>query len=348
MFHPQSTIARALATFLALLAFLAGGRPAGAAEGAKDAKVYLKNGDVITGKIVAVDHEAVTVETIFAGSVRVNREGIARFEPPIPARLTLKSGEVMKGEVTKLSKKSATLRQAQATQEITDEWLWRVDVQGYEAREWTGGLAAGLSFNDGNSDSLGYNLRGNLLRETYWSEFRLKGGYLFEEQNDVATTDKADADAHVSYFIRRPWYVLLRQRLEKDRIADVYFHSETGPGLGLRLFEEGPTRFDLEGGPGYQYTRFESGDREESITARLATFFRTTLLRSIKLEASGEFVQALKDKDDFIVRADLTLKFPLRNNLSFNLSAQERYDNTPAEGRERNDFTILSSLELSF
>ncbi|MFC1492074.1 DUF481 domain-containing protein, partial [Nitrospinota bacterium] len=304
----------------------------------------MKNGDRITGKILAIEDDAVVIETPFSGKVRVSRAAIKKIEPNLPSRFIFKTGNVLKGDVLQLSKDSLTLRVKGDTREITNKEIWAMEVIGREKSPWSGSVAAGLSLNEGNADTLGYNVRGTLLRETFWSEFRLKGGYFFEDAEGSTTTDRADGDARFTYFFKRPWFYLVKQRVEKDRIADIDIASDSNAGLGLRVIDEKATRLDFELGPGYQFTRFENGDREESATARFGSLLRITFPKDVKLEIEGEYIQAFKDGDDFIVRADANLKIPVRRKLNFNLLLQERFDNTPAPGRERNDLSIHSNF----
>ncbi|MBI3126631.1 MAG: DUF481 domain-containing protein [Candidatus Tectomicrobia bacterium] len=346
---PRFTMrAHILALCLALLAALAAAGPARAAEPGTPARIYLKNGDLLTGRIIDIDSKAVVVETKHLGKVWVAREGIDRFEPPLPSRAILKTGEELEGEVVGVTPDSVTFRQGEVSRKIANEALWRVRVRGVEAPLLTGSLGGGLSMKQGNSDSLGYNMRGRLIRETYRSEFRLKGAYLFEELDGKATADKSEGDLHFSHFFARPWYSFFRERLENDQIADISLHSETSAGLGYRIIDFGETRLDLESGPGFQLTRFQGGRRDEQLNVRAGTFFRTMFPRGIRLEASAEYIQGLEAGDDFIARAEVALRVPLRANLSFVFSGQDRFDNTPAPGSERNDFTLLSNLELTF
>ena len=63
----------------------------------------------------------------------------------------------------------------------------------------------------------------------------------------------------------------------------------------------------------------------------------------------AEYLPAVDDwAHDYIARGETSLDFPLVEWLSFVVTARDEYDNTPAEGAERNTFTTTAALSFRF
>jgi len=332
---------------IGLLLLLAAAHPAGAQKNPAE-RVHLKNGDQITGKIVRVAKDVLLIETSYAGTIRVARGEIARITPALPMRVTTRSGETVEGDLLGVTKETLTLRTKGARREFAPPEVWRADIRGREASPWSGSVSAGLSLTQGNADTRAYSARGVLTRETLRDALRLRGNYLFERSGGADRVDRADGDLRIARFLDPVWFVYGRERVEQDRIAEFDLVSDSSVGLGVRLIDTDAARLEFELGPAYHFTRFESGDREEAFSARGGGLLRLVFPGDVKLEIEGEYIQGSKDGEDFIARANIDLVFPVSGGLSLVLSAQERYDNTPAPGRERNDFTLLSSIALTF
>ena len=64
--------------------------------------------------------------------------------------------------------------------------------------------------------------------------------------------------------------------------------------------------------------------------------------------ASGDYLPAVDAwTDDYLLRGDTSLEIPLIEWLSFKIRALDEYDNSPAEGTDRNRFTFTGLLSLT-
>jgi hypothetical protein len=65
--------------------------------------------------------------------------------------------------------------------------------------------------------------------------------------------------------------------------------------------------------------------------------------------ARAEYLPAVDDwKDDYIARFETAVDFPLLEWLSFTVALRDEYDNTPADGNERNTLTTTGALSFRF
>ena len=64
--------------------------------------------------------------------------------------------------------------------------------------------------------------------------------------------------------------------------------------------------------------------------------------------ARAEYLPAVDDwMDDYLARAEISLDMPMLEWLSFRVTIADEYDNTPAPGAQRNDFSATAGLALS-
>lgn len=346
-------MARLLFMAILILLFLSLGNLANpgrafAAKAKFSDKIFLKNGDRISGRVLSVERDILVIRTPYAGTLRIARTSVKKIVPPLSLRITLKTGEVVDGDTHTFSQNSISLSLNEESRNIPNEQIWGLEIKGREKSPWSGNIAAGMGLTQGNSDIFSLNIQGALLRETARKQFRFKGSQVFKRSDGSTDANRADGEVKFAYFRDPIWFSFIRERLETDADADVDIRSDSTFGLGARVIDRKAMRLEFELGPGYGFTRFDGGDREEAVTGRIGAYLRTFFWKIIKFEFEPEFIQSFDDGDNFLIRADASLTFPIQEKLNFVLSVKERFDNTPAEGHERNDLSVFSNLQYMF
>ena len=67
-----------------------------------------------------------------------------------------------------------------------------------------------------------------------------------------------------------------------------------------------------------------------------------------KIGQSARWISEAEDFDNYSIVADAYIEAALNDSLSLRVAAVNRYDNTPASGRDSNDFTLTSGIAVKF
>jgi hypothetical protein len=133
-----------------------------------------------------------------------------------------------------------------------------------------------------------------------------------------------------------------------DEVRRIDLHYEAGPGVGYHLLREPPLIWNLEGGLNYQSQVRSAGGDVDSLYFRAAESLAWKLADRVKLTKSFEFFLNTEDAGMYRFRLDSTLSYSFLQNLSLNLTVLDSYDTDPAPTVDRNEIQFRSSLGITF
>jgi len=219
---------------------------------------------------------------------------------------------------------------------------------------WTGSVAIGATYQDGNTDTRAVNA--NALAEYRREDDRwtVNGYWNYGETKDQTTNDyvlnvrKAGLGVKYDYFLSKKLYVFANAGIETDRLADLQQRKYLGAGVGYQWREDDSLKWGSELGAGYFIEdRYESEDTEY-VSARIANNIDWKINDKSNLINLLTVYPSLEDGDDIFGRSDTRFKTSLTEAMFAQLQWVWDYDNTPSEGKDRNDNTITLGIGWSF
>lgn len=219
---------------------------------------------------------------------------------------------------------------------------------------WTGSVAIGASYQDGNTDARAVNA--NALAEYRREDDRwtANGFWNYGETKDQTTNDyvlnvrKAGLGLKYDYFVSKKLYLFANAGVESDTLADLQRREYIGVGVGYQWREDDTLKWGSEIGAGYfNEVRYVSDDTDY-ISARAANNVDWKINDKANLIHILALYPSLEDKDDFFGRSDLRLKTSLTEKMFAQIQWVWDYDNTPATDKDRNDNTVTLGLGWSF
>jgi putative salt-induced outer membrane protein len=213
---------------------------------------------------------------------------------------------------------------------------------------WDAEFSLGANLSSGNNDSSRLEAALKAVRTTELDKltFGLQGEV---GQNEGETNaQRAEAVADYQRDIDPTWYWYINAKGEHDDIAGLDYRVTVGPGLGWHIIQTDTISLDLEGGPAWVAEQLEGGPLEHSLRGRIAQHFEWRFSKAAKLYQELEFLENLQDFDDWILVGEIGIESNLTETLSLRVSAEDRYDNEPAEGRQRNDIFLKSAVVYKF
>lgn len=227
------------------------------AETARADQVALNNGDRLTGAVVAVSRNAVTVETEFAGRVAIKWSAVSGVTATVPVRATLASGEVVEGTLA-VAEGRISVERSGDRGVIIDVPTVRVFEMANaltSSAAWHGSLNAGVDISRGNSETSTITTSGFATRLGRRDRLGLFGTYLF---SDVGTGTAATTTARTSRGGLRYDHDMLGRLfgfgfgdVENDLLQLLDLRIVGGGGAGAHVVKTDDTQFNLFAGVSY-------------------------------------------------------------------------------------------------
>ncbi len=225
-------------------------------------------------------------------------------------------------------------------------------------------LYAGLTLTDGNSETLAANVGlktegekeglGSVLAgaEFNYGESTVKttttdeAGVETVEESDEKTVENAKLFANVKKTLTPRTFAYLDGSALYDDVADIDYRATLGPGLGLYLVKNDQRQLSLEAGPTYLWEEV-GGASNDYLALRFAERYVCQALKNAKLVQSLEYLPEAEDFDNYLLVGEIGVEAAMNERLNLRVVLQDKYDNIPAAGKERNDLSLIAGIGLS-
>jgi len=308
---------------------------AGLAPPASADTVMMVNGDRLTGTVVTMEDGTLLLSTDYAGEVRLEWTQVAEvwLDQPLPARL--KSGEDV--EVCQLPEAALSL----------DD----VDVLApqLEPVRWTGRVALGYAKTGGNSSAFLGTMAARAAKNVP-DKYDLI--LLFDaargQSDGEDTANRAAVQGKYTRGRGAPRYAYYLTGFGYDRLRDIDLRTEIGAGFGRPLIEKPANLLTVEAGLSWVSESYADGSSSGDIRIRVGEGWARQLGLDTSLRQTVSALAAASDPADIQAEFSLSLTHHLNSNLSLITSLIDTYYTRPAEGTERNDYTLTTQLGYGF
>jgi len=223
-----------------------------------------------------------------------------------------------------------------------------------EERDWKTSIAIGFNLTSGNSETTLGNASATLERQTEPHLVRIvvEGAYGESEveSTEGATVDETTAqNAKLSANYKRSLngaFLYADATALHDDIAEIDYRFTPGLGAGYFLVKTTAVRLSAEAGAGYLWEDVK--DIEDNYaTFRAAQRLDWQISQTAKLWQTVEYLPRADDFKDYLLNAEIGVEAAMTTAVNLRVVIQDRYDNTPAAGKEENDIAVISALSMS-
>jgi hypothetical protein len=141
-------------------------------------------------------------------------------------------------------------------------------------------------------------------------------------------------------------------------LANIAHQGTVAVGAGYYIFDRDGLEWKAFGGPGYQYTKYETvepGEPDVASTpaAVLQTYFKTDVTRRLKFIETIGITLTREEAGLYAHHAVSTLEFEIKRHLDLNVSFVWDYLQNPQTGADgvlprRSDFRLTLGLGVEF
>ena len=213
--------------------------------------------------------------------------------------------------------------------------------------KWISSLDLGYSLQRGNTDSTDFHLKAEVKKTTEERLYRFGAGGAYGTKDDETNTEKANASIEFSQQLSGRSYVSGIASYEYDGMAELDYRFKIGPGYQYFFIFDDPTKLNGEIGPVYVWEK--KGDVKDDYPAlRIAERYEGKIYEHVSVWESVEYIPSLTESDDYLINAEAGIGVAINSMVNLKVTAKDNYNNAPAEGKKRNDFSLITSVGVTY
>jgi putative salt-induced outer membrane protein YdiY len=309
--------------------------------------VVISNGDRLTGTVVEVYDGKLTLDTDYAGTIKISWGKVEAVETEHLVRLRFHDDRVVEGRLVAGAKGELRFQEEgkPAPEAFQKGQLERLNEPG---TVWHGHLTLSSKMEGGNTRSTALQLTGEMLRETENTRLVVRGNYGHETKSDVETEDNYYVLGKFDLHLTTAWFAYLSDEVRRDKFEDLTYRNVISAGPGYLVYRG--DRFDLrvEAGPAYITEEISDGTSDSWFGGRAAVHFRFQLPFGLEIRDDFVYWPNLEQWTNWQLHNELSLNTRIGQGWHFSVSLFTDRDNHPELGRQKEDHKFLVGIGYRF
>jgi putative salt-induced outer membrane protein YdiY len=217
------------------------------------------------------------------------------------------------------------------------------------APKWTGSVALGASYSDGNTDRRSASATVDTEKRREKDRFTLGFLWRYADDSGILTDRQTQLRGKYDYFFSKKMYGLAQASAEDNFSAALDLRLTAGVGLGYQFKESPSWKIAAEAGLSYVDSDYTGTvDDTAYLAARAAYNWDWKPNTKYNLSQVGEIFPSLERSEDINARVDSKGRVNLTDKMFAQLQWLYQWDNTPATGKVRSDNMVLLGVGWSF
>ena len=317
-------------------------------------QITLKNGDRLTGKILNQDPEVITLETDYAGVIKISASRVDK--------VALNDG---KAAVAKADAANQTLKTVPAVADQTPSKLIKAAPSSIKpvpklfggenfygiADGWDGNANVGFSYTAGNTRTstmttgiravkTGFHDNLSVYVRSLWNNNRNNVG-------NKTTSNAVWGGLRYDRNINDKLFGFGAYDFERDRPKHLNFRSVVGGGLGHHTVKNENTEWDVLSGGAWNHA-WQVGQNTDTPEATLGSSLKHKFNNRLKLQKTFSFYQDVTRAKKYRFIFDSTFSADVTKRVGWFVSIGDRYNNEPIGNSQKNDVLFTTGIKWNF
>ena len=307
-------------------------------------KVYLKNGDVITGEMKSMKLAKLSFDMNGPGIIYIKWEQIINLTSNRIFQVSLQNGQVL---VSKLD--SVFFKQYDI---ILDDIVEIVPIRNKFLKRLSGDINLGFNYTK-SSEILQFNFGSSITYRVPKIESNFKlSAVLSKSSGDTITSKNQDAGASVLKTLNRRRYTMGTLGWERNTQLALQNRYLLGGVYGKMIISDNSERFLTGGGLSYNREQFiDSSEFHGNLEALIAIEYKKFRYSfpKINIDAQYKFYTGLSDWGRIRMSLSLTTSIEIFKDFNAGFTFYDNYDSRPSLGAaSKNDFGINFTITYVF
>ena len=330
-------------------------------------QVILKNGDIISGKVVSKSGDILTFNTSYAGDLKINWKEISTLSTDQPVATLLQDDSYLSTSLLPAERGAVRI-----TARETDENPYfdheTIENQAYglndilyinptpeeSGRGYRYSGRANLAFTDtsGNSDNQQFHVDAEIQKRAKAYRYTVGGEANRAKDNDLTSVSNRRLYGSYDSFYTKTDFLYVHGALENDRFKDIKLRSVAGAGYGYQVYETETTKLSLKGGPDLvSVERYEAANEFFAALGWHIDFthkinrFPTVPVEIFHVQ---DGYRGLNSEGDILLKTRTGLRFPLANGFVATMQYNLDWESNPAPDRRNSDRQFLLGIGYNF
>lgn len=304
----------------------------------------LRNGDRITGDLVAQETNQVIIATGWAGTLTLPLSSIGGLQTTTGDKL-IPAPEPPKPPPPPPAAKPAPAKPAAPSAKPAAKGKLTSNLQ----------LGSALTFGARDQNLVYARLKSTYAKPYEWNPqkyFRLTADLAgdYGETDGVRSANRISGSLRTDFDLNDKTYFYNVFTSGFDEIRKIDFQYSVGPGFGYRAVKQAKFELNFEGGVDYQDQERSSGGDTSSAYLRLSDNLTWQIAPRLRFTKRFEYFLDGQATEKCRLRLDATLSYQLLDSLPLNLNLNllDLYDTNPAPGVNRNELQLRSTIGITF
>jgi len=316
--------------------------------------IVMENGDRVTGEIKSLGGGLLELKTDFMGTLSIEWEHIQRIDSDYTFQVELANGERYVGaiETKEVTAEGRDLEITGIYSTFTTKQREVVKMTQIEDRFWQR-LNVWVDFGFGFT-------RANRAKETnvgFRTEYRVtkyllttQYNALHKSQRNTNSTSRNDLTINFQRFFADRWFASSVNSFNQSEELGLDIRALLGGAVGRNLIQSTTSSLALLGGAGYNRERFTGEAGVSSWEGLGGLQFQTVKFRNPKMEIITDLfvIPSLTNWGRYRINLNTSIRFEVFKDLNWGAGLFDNFDSRPAEGNERNDFGVSTTLGYKF
>jgi putative salt-induced outer membrane protein YdiY len=309
--------------------------------------VVMGNGDRLTGTVLEVFDGKLTLDTDYAGTLKISWERIESVETERLVRLRFHDDRVVEGRLVAGGKGELRFQEEgkPAPEAFRKGELERLNEPG---TVWHGHLTLSSKMEGGNTRSTTLQLIGELLRETEDTRLQVRGNYGNETKSGVETEDNYYVLGKFDLHLTPAWFAYLSDEVRRDKFEDLTYRNVLSAGPGYLVYRGEMLDLRVEAGPAYISEELSDQSTDSWFGGRAAVHFRIELPFGLQIRDDLVYWPNFEQWTNWQLHNELTLSTRIGEGWHFSVALFTDRDNDPQVGRTQNDQKFLVGIGYRF
>lgn len=315
-------------------------------------QIYLKNGDIITGKILEKVDQLIKIKTKYAGELTVDWNKVDKITLEKNTAITLADGTRVKAQIIqsngvtelKLADGRSIAYSSSNIQRIGSpkKTEKKPDAKKYK---YEGQVKLAADASSGNTSTRHLSLNSELVIKNELNRFTLGLNSNRAIEGDVDILSNSRAAFKYDRFVSKQFYWYLQNSYYEDKFKDLDLQITLGFGMGRQFWDEEKRKLSLEFG----LTKVEEDynnipDNDYGAVRWSLRYERYIRDSKIKTFHRHDGLIDLKETDNVTVTSQTGISIPINSHLDTAFQINVDWDAEPSTNRESTDLIYLFSL----
>lgn len=328
-------------------------------------KVYLTDGAILTGNVVQLADEVLTLKTDYADEVKVDTAKVVGITTKDALAARLETGTTVAGRLvydpdTKVQQVGVEGAAPVTTSVTLIEALWtpgtdsplvsalREQIE-TERGDWSLELEAGVNGQTGNSEIINANAALDILFKTPSERFKIYARQRYARDDGERSANEAIGGVKLEVDITHRWFGFGGVELEFDEFENLDLRATATAGVGYFVIRQELQELKTRAGVGYKHESYDDGTSTDDAIAELGLEYFKQINDRLRFTHETTYLPTFSSLSDYRLVVENALQIDLNHTKTIKLrtGVRNEYDSQPQPDVERLDTYYFLNLGIT-